>query len=213
MDFIVKFLMEEDEVQDALVAYRTDPTDENKQRVIETILNESKCAPAPPRNQEPHRIIFVPTVKAIMPSNDDSHRSYINGVVDQALLCTAKWAKRVVDKIHEAGSSAVFVRFDSDEWYSCPVTRMWGGFSSACDTTSMVMVDRIMHDILRHVGNLPDDDAAERFYEMLDRYLEEGEYEGCLPSIAQMVDTKFTLNLPNTKEEEQDDQESDSVHC
>ncbi len=194
MDSVIQHLMDDDEVHDALTAYHTDSTTENKRRVIETILAEADHAPKPSVEPGPHRIIFVPSVASI---NSAPTAASISGEIDQTLRTTAIFAKRVGEKIHEAGSSAVYVRFDS-EWYDHHIPTLWGFYQQALEAESLDNIDSFMRAAMRKVGNLPDAFDAEVFYKMLNRYVAEGEYDGCLRSIARMVDTKFTRNLPKT---------------
>ena len=119
---IIQFLMDEDEVQDALTAYRTDPTEENKRRVIETILRERESAVNTTRRPAdsiklPHRFVLIPNVDTIA---RDIHEVRANSVtwgkqMDDNLLALAKYASRVCNHVHELGGSAVYVRFTLDE--------------------------------------------------------------------------------------------------
>ncbi|UAW96431.1 hypothetical protein MPK64_gp287 [Erwinia phage pEa_SNUABM_16] len=207
MNTTIQFLMDENEIEDALTSYHTDPTDENKRRVIETILSESKHAPKPDIEPEAHRIIFVPSVTTLRSEPAVTQYASFSGEIDKMLMATAKLAKRVVDKIHEAGSSAVFVRFDPEEWYSYRIPILWGFYDLALEAKTLDGIDSSMRDLMRKVGNLPFDEDVEDFYGRINRYVTEGEHEGCLRSITQMVDTKFTRNLPQTETEEEGEEE------
>lgn len=207
MNNTLQFLMDENEIEDALTSYHTDPTDENKRRVIETILSEAKNAPKPAPALEPHRIIFVPSVTTLMSEPALKPYATFGNEFDKTLMATAKLAKRVVDRIHEAGSSAVYVRFDPEEWYSYRIPILWGFYDLALESKTLDGIDSSMRDLMRKVGNLPEDKDVTKFYEMINRYVNEGEYEGCLRSITQMVDTQFTRNLPQTETEEEGEEE------
>lgn len=207
MNNTLQFLMDENEIEDALTSYHTDPTDENKRRVIETILSEAKNAPKPSVVPEPHRIIFVPSVTTLRSEPALKPYATFGNEFDKTLMATAKLAKRVVDRIHEAGSSAVYVRFDPEEWYAYRIPILWGFYDLALESKTLDGVDSSMRDLMRKVGNLPEDADVTRFYEMINRYVIEGEYEGCLRSITQMVDTQFTRNLLQTEIEEEGEEE------
>lgn len=207
MNNTLQFLMDENEIEDALTSYRTDPTDENKHRVIETILSEAKHAPKPDVAPEPHRIIFVPTLTSLRSEPALKPYATFSNEFDKTLMATAKLAKRVVDRIHEAGSSAVYVRFDPEEWYSYRIPILWGFYDLALESKTLDGVDSSMRDLMRKVGNLPEEADVTKFYELINRYVNEGEYEGCLRSITQMVDTQFTRNLPQTEIEEEGEEE------
>lgn len=209
MNTTIQFLMDENEIEDALTSYHTDPTDENKRRVIETILSESKNAPKPNVAPEPHRIIFVPSLSTLRSEPALKPFATFSGEFDKTLMATAKLAKRVVDRIHEAGSSAVYVRFDPEEWYSYRIPILWGFYDLALESKTLDGIDSSMRDLMRKVGNLPEDADVTKFYELINRYVIEGEHEGCLRSITQMVDTQFTRNLPQTKTEIEEEGEEE----
>lgn len=126
MNSIIQFLMDEDEVQDALTAYRTDPTDENKRRVIEAILAERETAKRiepdlPVVKPKPvHRYVLIPNVTTIYKENVTSKTGKgiptISRTIDPERKSIAALARRAADHIHDLGGSAAYVRFDFDEW-------------------------------------------------------------------------------------------------
>lgn len=108
MNSLITFLMEEDEVQDALIAYRTDPTCTNKQRILETILDCAKNS----RNTK--RVVLIPIPKKTekYPQSSSPCRTSPDDIRMRHFAALSRNAARHVRTI---GGRPFFVQFDPEE--------------------------------------------------------------------------------------------------
>ncbi|QZE57495.1 hypothetical protein MPK71_gp286 [Erwinia phage pEa_SNUABM_1] len=222
MDNIIQFLMNDDEIHDALVAYRTDPTEENKRRVIETILNERESViiasnkPAVPEKL-PHRFVLVPTTDTIKSLRPEflGKRSFhwVPGPDDQ-LAATAKQASAVLRHIHELGGSAVYVRFSGAEWqatfdrvgFNYPLREMK---VATLETESLDAIADIMAKLIRLVGNMDDMAYSIRLIRQMYAVAENRHDDSVTDALIKMIDTSRTQNIPSICKEPEDENEEE----
>lgn len=218
---IIQFLMDEDEVQEALVAYRTDPTDENKRRVIETLLRERESAPDVSEKptvlgKPPHRFVLIPHTTAINRERVEVSGGQISWdrPVDRRLLDLAKCATRVGHHVHELGGSAVFVRFTAEEWHETFMTQGLPMYLAAMqdalkETESLEAIAVSMEKLIRVVGNMTELAYSKRLIGQMYAVAENRHDDTVSRALVAMVDLKRTKNIPAICKEPEDENEEE----
>ena len=218
---IIQFLMDEDEVQDALTAYRTDPTEENKRRVIETILRERESIAITAQQSTvsiklPHRFVLIPNVDTIVRDKVESHANHVTleKSTDDSLLALAKYASRVCSHVHELGGSAVYVRFTLDEWYEAFASHGLNFFlaemkSAMLERESLDSIADSMAKLIRIVGNMTDMAYSIRLIRQMYAVAENKHDSTVGSALVAMVDTSRTKNIPSICKEPEDENEEE----
>ncbi|UAW53395.1 hypothetical protein pEaSNUABM30_00277 [Erwinia phage pEa_SNUABM_30] len=203
--------MDEDEVQDALTAYRTDPTDESKRRVIETILAERKTAKriepdSPVVKPKPvHRYVLIPNVTTIHKENVTRNTgkgvSTLSRNIDPERKSIAALARRAADRIHELGGSAVYVRFDFDEWQALFENEGHVGtvnmFNNIQEYDDLDKIADVLNTFIARVGNVDSPEYAAKLLRKM-YAVAQGKIDDTIgKSIIRMVDTSGTKNVPS----------------
>ncbi|AWY08548.1 hypothetical protein HOT49_gp289 [Erwinia phage vB_EamM_Alexandra] len=222
MNSIIKFLMDEDEVQDALTAYRTDPTDENKRRVIETLLREGNHAQATMQltdglveapAKQPHRFVLIPSVDSLksLVAVPAGKRSYgWEPRPDDMMLAVAKQASAVADHVHKLGGSAAYVRFTATEWHTAlgdtGLNRLLREMKIVLlETESLDAIADSMAKLIRIVGNMTDMAYSIRLIRQMYAVAENRHDATVTKALIAMVDTTMTQNMPIVDKENADD--------
>lgn len=208
MDSIIQFLMDEDEVQDALTAYRTDPTEANKRRVIETILAERETAKRiepdlPVVKPKPvHRYVLIPNVTTIYKQNVTSARkggTTMSRNIDPERKSIAALARRAADRIHELGGSAAYVRFEFDEWQALFENEGHVGtvnmFNNIQEYDDLDKIADVLNTFIARVGNVDSPEYAAKLLRKM-YAVAQGKIDDTIgKSIIRMVDTSGTKNV------------------
>lgn len=210
MDSIIQFLMDEDEVQDALTAYRTDPTEANKRRVIETILAERETAKhiepdLPVVKPKPiHRYVLIPNVTTIYKQNVTSTGkggTTMSRNIDPERKSIAALARRAADHIHQLGGSAAYVRFEFDEWQALFENEGHVGtvnmFNNIQEYDDLDKIADLLNTFIARLGNV---DSPEYGAKLLRKMyaVAQGKIDDTIgKSIIRMVDTSGTKNVPS----------------
>lgn len=227
MDNIIQFLMDGDEVQDALTAYHIDPTDENKRRVIETFINEfesGKRTLALPETQPAvkpkpvHRYVLIPNVVTIY--KDVVDRSSAKGIpsihseIDADRKSIAALARRAADHIHELGGSAVYVRFDFDEWTALfedeGHVRTINMFNNIQEYDDLDVIADVLNTFIARLGNVDSPEYAAKLLRKM-YAVAQGQIDDTIgKALIRMVDTTMTQNMPlNCKDQPEEDENED----
>lgn len=210
MGSIIQFLMDEDEVQDALTAYRTDPTEANKRRVIETILAERETAKRiepdlPVVKPKPiHRYVLIPNVTTIYKQNVTSTGkggTTMSRNIDPERKSIAALARRAADHIHQLGGSAAYVRFEFDEWQALFENEGHVGtvnmFNNIQEYDDLDKIADLLNTFIARLGNV---DSPEYGAKLLRKMyaVAQGKIDDTIgKSIIRMVDMSGTKNVPS----------------
>lgn len=210
MDSIIQFLMDEDEVQDALTAYRTDPTEANKRRVIETILAERETAKRiepdlPVVKPKPvHRYVLIPNVTTIYKQNVTSTGkggTTMSRNIDPERKSIAALARRAADHIHQLGGSAAYVRFEFDEWQALFENEGHVGtvnmFNNIQEYDDLDKIADALNTFIARLGNV---DSPEYGAKLLRKMyaVAQGKIDDTIgKAIIRMIDTSGTKNVPS----------------
>lgn len=208
MNSIIQFLMDEDEVQDALTVYHTDPTDENKQRVIEAILSgqeTAKCIKSelPVVKPKPiHRYVLIPNVTTIYKENAKSKTGYgaptLSHTIDPERKSIAALARRAADHIHDLGGSAAYVRFDFDEWQALFENESHIGtvnmFNNIQEYDDLDKIADVLNTFIARLGNVDSPEYAAKLLRKM-YAVAQGKIDDTIgKSIIRMVDTTGMKN-------------------
>lgn len=207
MDSIIQFLLDEDEVQDALTTYSTDPTDENKRRVIETILAERETAKRlepdlPVVKPKPvHRYVLIPNVTTIYKENVTSTGkgdTTMSHTIDPERKSIAALARRAADHIHDLGGSAAYVRFDFDEWQALFENESHIGtvnmFNNIQEYDDLDKIADVLNTFIARLGNVDSPEYAAKLLRKM-YAVAQGKIDDTIgKSIIRMVDTAGMKN-------------------
>ena len=210
MNSIIQFLMDEDEVQDALTAYHTDPTDENKQRVIEAILSGQETAKCiepelPVVKPKPvHRYVLIPNVTTIYKENVTSTKkggTRVSRDIDPERKSIAALARRAADRIHDLGGSAAYVRFDFDEWQALFENESHVGtvnmFNNIQEYDDLDKIADVLNTFIARLGNVDSPEYAAKLLRKM-YAVAQGKIDGTIgKAIIRRVDTTGTKNVPS----------------
>ncbi len=209
MSSIVQFLMDEDEVQDALTEYRTDPTDENKRRVIEAILNEAQDAQADLAScavalEPTHRYVLIPNITTIHKKKVSHVRDRIEmrNLIDSDYKSIAALARRAADRVHSLGGSAVYVRFEPDEWSALFENeghiRTLTLFDNIQERTDLDQIADELNTFIARLGNVDSPEYAAKLIRKMYAVACGQIDESIGQAIIRMVDTTGTKNVPSS---------------
>lgn len=207
MNSIIQFLMDEDEVQDALAAYHTDPTDENKRRVIEAILAQQETAkriePELPvvKPKPVHRYVLIPNVTTIYKENVTSTKkggTKVSRDIDPERKSIAALARRAADHIHDLGGSAAYVRFDFDEWRALFENESHIGtvnmFNNIQEYDDLDKIADVLNTFIARLGNVDSPEYAAKLLRKM-YAVAQGKIDDTIgKSIIRMVDTACMKN-------------------
>ena len=211
MNSIIQFLMDEDEVQDALTAYHTDPTYENKQRVIEAILSGHETAkriePELPvvKPKPVHRYVLIPNVTTIYKENVKSKTGYgvptLSRTIDPERRSIAALARRAADHIHDIGGSAAYVRFEYEEWQALFENESHVGtvnmFNNIQEYDDLDKIADVLNTFIARLGNVDSPEYAAKLLRKM-YAVAQGKIDDTIgKSIIRMVDTAGTKNAPS----------------
>lgn len=207
MNSIIQFLMDEDEVQDALTAYHTDQTDENKQRVIEAILSGQETAKCiepelPVVKPKPvHRYVLIPNVTTIYKENVTSTKkggTRVSRDIDPERKSIAALARRAADRIHDLGGSAAYVRFDFDEWQALFENESHVGtvnmFNNIQEYDDLDKIADVLNTFIARLGNVDSPEYAAKLLRKM-YAVAQGKIDDTIgKAIIRMVDTACMKN-------------------
>lgn len=209
MHQLINFLMDEDEILNALTAYRNDPREETIESVIAAVLTKAEAAKKELLVKLPHDFVIVPHVTSL------KFESSFQPHPDKEKLNLAKALASISSRVHELGGTAVYFRMSDEAWdrmlYTSRIATVYRMILQAKSLTDFKQIQKVMYDLMWFVLHEVPEESRSDVETGLSRHVRG--LTSTTPVWAMLaLDYKFSENMPQQSVNNDNDSTRGSDH-